>query len=287
MKNEKLAYNWNFDDPGAGPAVNPMDNTAATNASMQQVLADAAGPAPAPPIPSATLSTLPVGTDIDGKSVKDAEIRELNGADEEALDRVSRNNIKFFDKLLQLGVVSLGGDAPTAEQLKALYVGDRDSLMLDIRIATFGPQMEMVGVRCPGCEALVDFTIDLSTVERRGLPDGPHTVELRNGRIATVSFPTGLDQEHVLDEPDATTGEVNTRLLERCLTHIDIPASGIRIPGSADTARKLGIADRRKILMYLAENAPGPQTMDLSVEHEDCGQEVPLPLTVADVFLDL
>ncbi len=287
MKNEKLAYDWNFDDAGAGPAVNPMENTAATNASMQQVLADSAGPAPTPPTPSATLSTLPVGLDIDGKTIRDAEIRELNGADEEALDRVSRNNIKFFDKLLQLGVVTLGDSTPTAEQLKALYVGDRDSLMLDIRCATFGPEMEMTGVRCPGCERLVDFTIDLSTIERRGLPDGPHTVELRNGRIATVDFPNGTDQEYVLAEPEATTGEVNTRLLERCLTHIDIPASGIRIPGSTDTARKLGIADRRKILMYLAENAPGPQTMDLSVAHEDCGTEVPLPLTVADVFLDL
>lgn len=286
MSTEKLTYNWNFDDKGAGPAISPMDNPAAS-ASMQQVLADAAGPAPAPPAPSATLSTLPVGIQIDGKTVRDAEIRELNGSDEEAIDRVSRNSLRFFDKLLQLGVVSLGGTAPTTEQLKQLYVGDRDSLMLDIRIATFGPELEMVAVRCPGCQDLVDFTVDLSTIVRRGLPEGSPTVDLRGGRIATVRFPTGEDQEHIMAETEATTGQTNTLLLARCLEHIDIPSAGIRIPGSADTALKLGIADRRKILMYLAEHAPGPQTMSLTVAHDRCGKEVPLPLTVADIFLDL
>ncbi|MFJ2113933.1 hypothetical protein ACIOEX_18945 [Streptomyces sp. NPDC087850] len=283
---EKLAYDWNFDDQGAGPSINPMENAPAAHASMQQVLADSAGPAPAPPRPSPTLSTLPVGIEVDDTLIREAEIRELTGADEEAIDRVNRNSLKFFDKVLQRGVVSLGSGAPSAEQLKQLYVGDRDSLMLDIRCATFGPELEMVGVRCPGCQDFVDFTVDLSSIERRGLPDGPHTVELRDGRIATVTFPTGEDQEYILDEADATTGQTNTRLLERCLEHIDLPSAGVRVPGSADTALKLGIADRRKILMYLADHAPGPQTMDLSVVHDGCGAEVPLPLTVADVFLD-
>ncbi|GHB52463.1 hypothetical protein GCM10010331_45090 [Streptomyces xanthochromogenes] len=287
MSAEKLAYNWNFDDQAAGPSINPMENATAANAAMQQVLVNSTGPAPAPPLPSGSQVPLPVGIEINGTLMRDAEIRELTGADEEKLSKVSRSSVRFFDTLLKLGVVSLGNEPVTPALLKGLYVADRDALMLAIRIATFGPQLELVGVSCPTCRELVDFTVDLSTVELRGLPAGETRVELRDGRWAYLRFPTGEDQEHILAAVDATSAETNTALLERCVTYIESPAAGIRVPGSADVARRLGIADRRTILMYLADHAPGPQLMSLSTEHEACGEEVPLPLTVADIFLDL
>ncbi|MFE9412340.1 hypothetical protein ACFYN0_26630 [Streptomyces sp. NPDC006704] len=287
MSTEQLTYNWNFDDKAAGPAINPAENATAASSAMQQVLANSAGPAPTPPLPSGSQVPIPVGIEVGGTLACDAEIRELTGADEEQLSKVNRNSVRFFDKLLQLGVVSLGSESVTPALLKSLYVADRDALMLAIRIATFGAELELVGVRCPGCEELVDFTVDLSTVELRGLPVGETQVELRDGRWAHLRFPTGEDQEHILAAVDATSAETNTALLERCITYIESPAAGIRVPGSADVARRLGIADRRTILMYLADNAPGPQLMSLSTEHEACGEEVPLPLTVADIFLDL
>ncbi|MEU5425160.1 hypothetical protein AB0H73_06075 [Streptomyces olivoreticuli] len=281
----EMTYDWHFDDGNTTNAVNPAEDPARATQAMQQVLTESVGPPPAPPVPNDCLVTLPVGATINAQLVRAAEVRELTGEDEEALASVSTNTLRFFSKVLERGFVSVGDTKPSPELTKSLYVGDRDALLLAIRRVTFGSELEMTGVSCPGCHASVDVTIDLATVPERGLPEGPHTVQLRGG-MAYVTFPTVADQEHILADPDASDAVKNTRLLEKCLDRIEAP-DGTVVKGSADVARKLGIADRRKVLLYLADNAPGPQLMDISVEHDGCGKEIPLPLTLADTFLNL
>ncbi|KUL44736.1 hypothetical protein ADL22_12390 [Streptomyces sp. NRRL F-4489] len=279
---EPLTYDWTFDQ-SAAPAINPVTDAAAANRAIQQVLAESSGPAPSPPRPNPTQALLPVGITIDGQLVREARVRELTGADEEALAAVDRNSLEFFDTILRRGVAALGSKIPTDEQLQDMLVGDRDSLLLAIRVATFGSPLEIQGVKCPSCTSLIDVTIDLSTVEQRALPGGEPTVTLRDGRIARVRFPTGADQRFVLTERDATPARVNSRLLERCVTAVgETP-----VEDGAAFAQSLGIADRRTLLMYLADHAPGPQLTDVSVTHESCGEEIPLPISVADAFLDL
>ncbi|MFI1796554.1 hypothetical protein ACH427_04235 [Streptomyces sp. NPDC020379] len=281
----EMTYDWHFDDGNTASAISPAEDPARATQVMQQVLTESVGPPPAPPVPNDCLVTLPVGATINGQPVRAAEVRELTGEDEEALASVATNTLRFFSKVLERGLVGIGGTKPTPELTTGLYVGDRDALLLAIRRATFGPTLEMKGVPCPGCHQSVDITVDLATVPQQGLPDGPHTVQLRGG-IAHVTFPTVADQEHILTDPDASDAVKNTRLLERCLDRIEAP-DGTVVKGSADVARKLGISDRRKVLLYLADHAPGPQLMDISVEHDGCGKEIPLPLTLADTFLNL
>ncbi|MCC3766040.1 hypothetical protein [Streptomyces sp. UNOC14_S4] len=281
----ETTYDWHFDDGNTPQAINPAENAAQANAAMQQVLAESTGPAPDVPVPNDCLVTLPVGIEIDGKTVREAEIRELTGEDEEALAKVATNSLRFFDVVLQRGVVCIGDTKPTPDLLKSLYVGDRDALLLAIRIATFDKALEMTGVECPGCGQRIDVTVDLSTVPQRGLPVEPHSVALRKG-TAFLRFPTGADQAYILADQDTSDARRNTLLLERCLDHIEAP-DGTATPGSSQVAQQMGIADRRKALLYLADHAPGPELAHVSVEHDSCGKEVPLPLTLTDTFLNL
>ncbi|MEU7147050.1 hypothetical protein AB0B15_03260 [Streptomyces sp. NPDC045456] len=288
MTAENFAYDWTYDQ-AAAPAIDPAADAAAANRTMQQVLADSVGSAPKPPLPGGTAVVLPVGMDIDGQPVNNARVRELTGADEEALATVPRASLEFFDTVLRRGVTEVGSAAPTEQQLQDMLVGDRDSLLLAVRCATFGPSLELHGVSCPGCDERMDVTIDLSTVECRGLPEGEHTVRLRDGRLVHLRFPTGADQKYILAEKNASPARVNSRLLERCVRYVSSTeqAPAALVEDGAAFAQSLGIADRRALLMYLADHAPGPQLADLSVTHAGCGEEVPLPLSVADVFLDL
>ncbi|WP_274916900.1 T4 family baseplate hub assembly chaperone [Streptomyces sp. WZ-12] len=281
-----VSYDWTFDSGNTQQAINPVTEPAGANAAAQQALTESVGPAPAPPIPNDSVVTLPVGTDIDGQLVRDAEIRELTGEDEEAIAKVATNSREFFNVLLNRGVTRIGTNAPTPELLDQLYIGDADALLLAIRVATFGNKLEMTNVRCPNCDERIDVTIDLATVPQRGLPPQPHKVDLRTGSTAYVKFPKRADQAYILADPDSSDAHRNTLLLERCLDRVEAP-DGTVTQGSLNVARRMGIADRRTILLYLADNAPGPELAGISVEHAGCGKEIPLPLTLTDCFLSL
>ncbi|MEW1675562.1 hypothetical protein AB0O47_20310 [Streptomyces noursei] len=278
-------YDWSFDSPAGGRQVDVLGDTQGATATIQSLLTDSAGEPPSIPAPADCLVTLPAGLVRDDHIITEGEVRELTGADEEALARVRSNPLRLLETLLELGTVRIGDVPATSDVLPQLLLGDRDALVLAIRRVTFGDEMEFAEIICPACGDDFAATISLGDIKSQSAEVGRLTVPLRKGGYAIVRFPTGADQAAMLADPKATNAEHNSILLSRCLVETR-DDQGTTKPGGEDLAKSLGLADRRTILTQLAAKQPGPRLLELSIEHEACGGEVPLPLSVADLFRD-
>lgn len=220
----------------------------------------------------------------DGKLYSDAEVRELTGVDEEMLSKpeVTKSLGRFTQLLLQRGVTRLGPfDNPQNNILGALLVGDRDMLLIAIRRATYGDDLEME-VNCPACDEKLDLHYDLSKDIPIKQMDNPlersFTYVTKSGRQLTASLAVGTDQEAILNATNKTIPELNTLLLSRCV--IDEH----QVPLGLDGVRELGIHDRRELLKQITERQPGPKYQSLDITCPVCAKEFPLSLTLYDLF---
>lgn len=224
---------------------------------------------------------------LESGSVEDvttAWVRELNGEDEE---RIARARMKgdlgeFINALLEAGVEKLGKQAPSRDELEGLLVGDRDFLLLEISRATYGDEMEYDDFVCYHCERPVSFTVhkstDIPSHSLDSIEDATFEVSLRNGRKAKVSLPTGAEQDKMAQAE--TPAEANSIMLAACVEEIN----GQVVAGDLDVVRSLGVRDRRTLIEALAERMPGPRYNEVSFEHPDCGKEIRLTVTLADLF---
>lgn len=259
-----------------------------------QALTDAAtGPKEKPPTPRMpdppdTSLRLPGGLWWDEEFVRDAEVRELNGADEEAIAKAVRREkgavAAMIRTLLTRAVVAVGShEPPPPALLDALLVGDRDALLLAIRRATYGNELELQ-LTCPNCDAVMDAVFDLvDDIPVKELPDSDaprvFDVELQQGRKARVVLPCGADQEGALSEGTRTAPEINTQMLSSCVLDID----GQKFDG-VESARMLGIRDRRAILKVLGDNQPGPRYEEVTQVCLKCEYEFPLGIDLPTLF---
>jgi hypothetical protein len=235
-----------------------------------------------PSLPDTTV-TLAAGfiDPFEGTVSTTAEVRELNGADEEAIAKLSDPG-KALLAILERATVSIGEQPATKQLLGVLLAGDREALLLAIRKATFGSEVEVSTV-CDKCPELQTFKIDLDKdVEVKKLDDPlrdrKFTVELKAG-LAKVNLPTGDVQTQIINATDKNSAELDTMLLAACVTEIgDQPVL------SSNRIRSLGITDRRLLLDEIAKRNPGPQLSEIKKACGTCGQEVYLPLTLAELF---
>ncbi|WP_159073500.1 hypothetical protein [Streptomyces sp. RTd22] len=280
-----MQYDWTFDSPAGGRQVDVLGDTQGATAAIQSLISDSVGEPPVIPVPADCLITLPAGLVREDHVITEAEVRELTGADEEALARVRSNPLRLLETLLELGTVRIGDVPATSDVLPQLLLGDRDALVIAIRRVTFGDEMEFSEIRCPNCGEDFAATISLADIQPQTATSTKLTVPMRKGGCAIVRYPTGADQAAMLALPKATDAERNTYMLGCCLVEVR-DAQGKVTPGSADLAKSLGMGDIRNILSQLAATQPGPRLLEVSIEHEACGGEVPLPLSVADIFRD-
>lgn len=274
----------------------PRDNPEAANAEIAKILGDVTlGDTPALELPADDLVELPGGLIKNEKLIRTATVRELTGEDEEALARASQslNLFHFIDRLLQCGVVRIG-DLPagqTEEILKELLVGDRETLILGIRRATYGDVIELKEWKCPECGGASDLSLKIEDIPSSKL-DNPRQelnfrVSLKNSREASVRLANGSDQVALFEDPSLTQTERETILLSRCIMTItDAGGIGVSMAGFPSLARTLSIPDRHKILRELTKRQPGPKYDDIIIKHQTCGKEVPVILGIGDLFLD-
>lgn len=282
---------WDFDalSGDTRTAEQNASGAEATNALMASVLSGAVSDPPAVPDPEDPHVDLPGGLYWDGELLRTAEVRELTGTDEEALAAVRGSLARWMSLLLERTVVRIGDLTPTPAAIRRLLIGDRDELLLGVRIVTFGPTITLQHVVCPHCEQPVDLTVDLRTIDRVVLdspaPRHEYTVPLRRGGTAVVRLPDGAAQEKTFGDDDRmTSAQRNTILLSECLVSVtDSAGQPVALSGEA-LAQNLGMADRQIILQYLSEHQPGPRLDDIRIQHDGCGQEVRLPLTLPELF---
>lgn len=260
-----------------------MDNvTVISDAELINQYSKAALEEPAPEIktqaPPESSVTLLAGAIVNGSIELNAEVRELNGADEEAIARAGSLG-KSLTTILHRGVVNIGGATATEDILNGMLSGDRDLLMLAIRKITFGDKVSG-GVFCDSCGKYTDVEVDLNA----DIPIKPFNgkwswdVETKLGTV-TVAFYNGLTQRRIMDNLDKTGPEINTLLLAGCIQAVD----GYPVI-AADFAKKIGIMDREKILFEVLNEAPGPRLSEVTKACEACGTDIPVPLSLASLF---
>ena len=228
--------------------------------------------------------SMPGGVVIDGNLFRKARVRELNGEDEEFLARalVANDFERWKQILLERGVTHLGPHATTPELLDQLLVGDRDALILGVRVATYGPTMDL-DVMCEHCgvesKIRIDFVAEVPIKPVTFSVETPEqTVSLKDG-FAQVRLATGADVRYLAGLENKTVAEMNTELMARCVKEIN----GNRDITKA-TIKSLGMSDRSRIITWMTEEQPGPEYEKVKHACTACGKETPLGLTTGDMF---
>jgi hypothetical protein len=232
--------------------------------------------------PSDTEVTLPGGfMNREGALVKYAEVRELNGADEEAIAR-SGNTGRALNTMLQRGLVNLGMEPASREDLDTLLSGDRDAILIGVRRATFGNEIEFNGA-CPSCDAeqalVLDLTKDIPITSLNDpIEDRMWEYESKLGMVK-IGLPTGSVQRRLLENSDKSAAELNTILLAGCVASIN----GSPSIGATDVLR-LSWKDREVLVQQILDRNPGPRLGEVKKACEACGEDIPMPLTLAALF---
>jgi hypothetical protein len=218
----------------------------------------------------------------DGSLIKYAEVRELNGMDEEAVSKAGSAG-KALAAMLQRGVISIGSNPADKADLDQLLSGDRDALLIGIRRVTFGDTIDME-ITCPHCTTELEVTVDLIDdipVKSMDDPinDRTFTYMSKKHGAVVVGLPTGAVQKKLIENAEKTSSELNTLLLAGCLKSLNgEPSIG------ATTALTLGMGDRQAIITEILTRNPGPRLGEVKTTCEACGEDIPTPLSLADLF---
>ena len=232
--------------------------------------------------PSDSEVTLPGGYILpNGELITTAEVKELTGADEEAIAKAG-STAKSLSVLLQRGLVKLGDKEVTKDDLDSLLSGDRDMILLGIRRATFGKSIAF-NVRCSFCSQEQSTEVDLNEdvpVKTLDDPISDRVWEVTtNQGVVRLSLPNGITQKKLMDNLDKTSSEVNTLLLAGCILSVNgSPSIG------ASTALSLGMADRTKMVGEIIDRNPGPRLGEVKKVCKACGEDIHIPLSLLDLF---
>lgn len=272
-----------FDGASYSALEDPEGAVAATAALLTADRKDAP-----PQIPQAphTHLQLEQGLLVDGEFVRDAEVRELSGKDEEALARCGEDFAKVLETLVVRGTRTIGSKFMTKDIADRLLIGDREALILAVRRATFGDYIDFEGLPCPHCGERSDVRFHLDDVPVHHLEDPDQTefaVPLRFGATAFVRLPNGADQMAVQAISRQSEATQNSLMLSRCINRIEYPDGDV-LKGSAELPQKMSMSDRFTLISYFVKAQPGPRFANCSFTHEVCDQEVELPLTLAMLF---
>jgi hypothetical protein len=183
---------------------------------------------------------LPNGFWVDGSRHLDAQVRPLTGLDEEFLldGAVELAPAARATALLARCVLRLGPVDPVREDdIRALTIGDREALLLDVHQLTFGDRIQST-VSCPSCGERLDLDFLSSDVRVPTRPEATSSYEVRlemDDGAYRIRFrlPTGADQEAAVAAvaDDIVTG-VQTGvhvLLERCVEEVRRDETPIRV----------------------------------------------------------
>jgi hypothetical protein len=264
--------------------ISAVDSPAMANKLVEDALSDRGAEAQEKlPVasPSDSEVTLPGGIDdpFEGM-IKTAQVRELTGADEEAIAKIADPG-KSLLAILDRAVETIGGKPANKDVLDSLLAGDREMLLLAIRKVTFGEETQVGPGLCPSCSEEQTFTINLNEdVEIRELDEGDRhfTLKCKVGDVE-VSLPNGSVQKALVNASNKNAAELDTIILNGCVTAINgMPVLNTKV------VKDLGIKDRRDILKAISDRNPGPQLGAIKKTCSACGSEVPLPLTLAELF---
>jgi len=216
-----------------------------------------------------------------GEVYKEAEVREICGEEEDILASQTIPAVRKLSLLLARCTTRLGPETNRAaieEMIKDLPVGDRLYLLFAIRRVTLG-DVYPFEQKCPDCEAINVFTIDLNTLEKKGMPDPTKRVfdvKLPSGKAARFHVMTGREEEKLSNVPRKSMDTVSLALLAR----LDL------IEGKSpklEDVKKLSMRDRNYLRDQFDEVEGGMETT-VDVSCPACGHEFQRELSIDKGF---
>lgn len=231
---------------------------------------------------------LPIGVcDEDGRVHRTGTLRKMNGRDEAILadPQNQRNGGKLVTELLSSCIVSLGDLKSTnAATVAEMYSADRNYLLLQLRGATFGNELQAT-YKCPSCGSNHEVTEELDALPVKRLGDdesaGEIRIRLEDGYVDSqgvvhhamvMRLPTGADESAVAPQMRKNASLGKNALLARCLKSLgDVPAHRLNAIGPKLLA-ELTMTDRRLIDRALNSAAPGVDLIR-NLECPSCGHE--------------
>lgn len=242
-------------------------------------------PVPRMETPPNTVVDLYVGLlDEEGNWQKTAIVRELTGADEEALASLEAkegmNYSEYMAFLLRRVVESIGSIniAQNKNVVDNLIVGDRDKLFMTIIEATYGKIREYQ-VACTSCGESNDVFVDITTFAEKPLKTdlvNTITYTLKNGLEVVLRLPTNGDSL-VVNKVATTVAEQNTLMLSRCVQGIE--------GNPIEWAKSLGMADRANMVKQLLDAQPGPEIGEVNAQCAHCNEKFVMVLDWVSLLL--
>jgi hypothetical protein len=171
------------------------------------------------------VAEIPGGLLRNGVRIRDVELRPLNGEDElflldagEFLSAPARETA-----LLTRCIVCFGSGVPATESMvRSLSVGDREALLLHLRLLTYGDRMSCV-LACPqeGCREKMnlDLFVRRLLVERYEQRSEWHEFSIRiseKDHKVRLRVPTGEDMELLSNCAAANPATAEMLLVQRC-----------------------------------------------------------------------
>jgi hypothetical protein len=260
-----------------------LEDTAKANQILAEAIAEPVYEEPAQIIaPSDTTVNLPGGyMTFTGEVYRTAEVRELNGRDEEIIAKAGVGS-KMFSAILSRGTVSVGEKPADDRLLDNLLIGDREAILLGIYKATFGPTAKVYSW-CAGCKETKDIQIDIDKDIKTKIlvdpvGDREFTVKGKKNEYS-VTLPTGVAEKAISADPNKNYAEKVTILLEN--TVVSINGSPVV---SKSQIQNLGLQDRNKISEELASRNSGPIFDDIVMVCPDCDGEIVVPVNLGAIF---
>lgn len=221
--------------------------------------------------------------DDNGNVHKEFEIREMNGADEEAISKkeIKSNGAKLLRTLLTRCCIRIGTiekanvkDSKWTEIIQSLSVPDQDYIIFKIREISIGEEIE-TKYKCPDEDCKEEIIVTSTVDELEIIPfDGVEEIEFelpkgfkdKDGNIlkkGKLRHPNGLDREILDGIARKNVGHANTLMLTRCITELE----GTKVYD--ELVRDLSVKDRSYLLNLLQEHKFGVN-LEVEVECPSC-----------------
>ena len=218
--------------------------------------------------------TLPLGVLGPAGLVKEAQVRELNGYDEEALVRTKTIGAAMV-VALDRAVVTIGKEKATPAMLKDLFMADRQALLVAISRCTWG---DKVSVQHLVEEEMIEGEYDLNDlpIKEGDAADSWFDLTLPSKKIARAHWALGDVHEAILTNKGDNSASFATFMIEKCVDEID----GMPLLGSA---RNLSIRDRKMLVEEILERGNyGPQFDKTTIVLG--GEEITPAVQLGDLF---
>jgi len=230
---------------------------------------------------------MPNGFVFEGERYRDAKLRAIDGDDEAAIREFSPSllPVERISMLLSRCLVSLGPKTKIdVADVRSLTVGDRDSLLLQLRRLTYGDKVHSVLI-CPqtGCGEKMDLKLNISDflVPPNKQAKEIYEMEVNQKDISyKVDFrlPTGADQEAVVRMGINDIESASMRLLQLCI--LEVKKNGRKVK----SGNNLPLAVSEALSQRMAELDPQAEIL-LKMPCSVCKQEFVANFDIGDFYL--